>query len=176
MGSGSSEIGGLGISQGYQQKPEDPCDPVKRHHFVPRRSEDGDLILRPTGAARSVLGSVFGKLWNGVNSTVGLLWGGIGVLLGAKVSLGHNAIQFEDHPLTFSAITLGNTISYGKGVSPDVVGAHEEQHTYQGELLGPLYLPSNILGGLSAELHDGCWHGDTNWNEAGPQAKEPSEW
>jgi len=175
MGSGSEGIAALGGQRSYQRKPEDPCDPVKRYHLVPRRDAEGDLIPNPENS-RSILGGIVGKVWNGANTLLGLVWGGLGVLLGAKVSVGHNAIQFEDHPLTTSAITIGNTISYGKRASPDTVGAHEEQHTYQGELLGPFYLPSNILGGLSAEVHDGCWHGDTNWNEAGPQADEPSEW
>ena len=175
MGSESSGIGAAGAPYSFQRKPEDPCDPVKRYHYVPRLDRDGELIPQPP-PRRSLLGSVLGKLWNGANTLLGLAWGGVGMLFGAKVSLGHNAIQFENHPLTTSAITIGNTISYGPRTSPDTVGAHEEQHTYQGELLGPLYLPSNILGGISAEIHDGCWHGDTNWNEAGPQADRPSEW
>ena len=175
MGSGSEGVGALGSQRNYQQKPEDPCDPIKRYHMVPRLDARGELVPPPE-EHRSPAGSVVGKVWNSANTLLGLVWGGIGMLFGAKVSIGHNAIQFENHPLTTSAITIGNTISYGKRTYPKAVGAHEEQHTYQGELLGPLYLPSNILGGLSAEVHDGCWHGDTNWNEAGPQAEDPSAW
>lgn len=60
--------------------------------------------------------------------------------------------------------------------NPQNAIAHERQHTYQGEQLGPLYLPSNLLGGLTAMVKDGEWHGDSNWNEAGPQQDTPQVW
>ena len=78
------------------------------------------------------------------------------------ISFGNNAIQFENHPLMmFGAITLGNTISYAKDYGPDSVyssygretqtGLHEKGHTYQYQLLGPLFLPMYISsGGVSA--------------------------
>jgi len=163
-----------------QYKPENPCKwslDQRGRRYVPRLDTNGEQVLT-TPPGRSLLGSLVGKMWNGINTVIGLAWGGLGTLFGARVSFGHNAMQFERHPFMFSdgAITIGNTISYGTDRSPDDAGAHEEQHTYQGELLGPLYLPSNILGGLAAELKEGCWHGDANWNERGPQSKEPTEW
>jgi hypothetical protein len=80
------------------------------------------------------------------------------------------------------AITLGNVqVINGKptdhprnGTTP--VGQHEEQHTYQGEQLGPFYLPSNILGGFAGTLIDGSWHGQHNWNEVGPQQNPTVPW
>src|SRR5262245_23552507 len=52
------------------------------------------------------------KCWNLPNTIVGLLWGMLGVAFGAKVTIGNNAIQFENHPFMFwGAITIGNTIS-----------------------------------------------------------------
>ncbi|MBX3484905.1 hypothetical protein [Phenylobacterium sp.] len=95
------------------------------------------------------------------------------------------------------AITLGNTITYaGDPYDPNDAGwaryrtlyghpvqEHEEQHTYQGEALGPLYLPSNIAGLLSSILRrekdeDGqiTGHGPSNWNERGPQLNPPRPW
>jgi hypothetical protein len=78
------------------------------------------------------------------------------------MKMGHNAVQFLDNPLTIpgTAITLGNTISYGKGLAPDHFGAygdptvnlgrHEEAHTWQYQLLGPLFMPIYfICGGVS---------------------------
>ena len=100
-----------------------------------------------------------------------LAWGGIGVLGGAGVSTGNNAIQFTNHPGMFGAITLGNTISYASGFGPDTMlangyslGVHEGLHTFQGEILGPFYLPSNVAGGASSLAVYGKWHGPNNWN------------
>ena len=53
---------------------------------------------------------------------------------------------------------------------------HENAHTYQGQQLGPLYLPSNLLGGLNASLHGQDWDGSRNWNEVGPKSDPPSPW
>lgn len=54
--------------------------------------------------------------------------------------------------------------------------AHERQHAYQAQLLGPLYLPSNIAGGVIALAKDGDWHSPRNWNEVGPQMKPSRPW
>ena len=107
--------------------------------------------------------------------------GGLGVPLGADICLANNAIEFRNHPLMFRAVTLGNTISYSKKYTPKTlllnatVAEHEKQHTYQGELLGPLYLPSNLLG-LTLGAITGDTHGSINWNERGPQASPPTPW
>jgi hypothetical protein len=127
------------------------------------------------------------KVWNLPNSLVGLLVGGAGWLLGLamgqrqRVRVGNNAIEFLDNPtMPLGAITLGNVIIYGKVAShPDLYdrfAAHERQHTYQGELLGPFYLPSNLLGGGLALLRQGSWHGSLNWNETGPRRRPPVPW
>jgi len=100
-----------------------------------------------------------GKVWNLPNTAIGLAWGGIGVLGGAEVSIGHNAIQFTNHPLGVGAVTLGNTISYTQGSGPGDygilygskvllnIGLHEQAHTYQSQVYGPLFLPLWLLGG-----------------------------
>lgn len=132
--------------------------------------------------------NLLGKLWNAPNTLLGLGYGalgyGVGRLKGQRpgISLGHNAVQFTDNPFGgVSAITLGNTSIYNMNPNHiDDNGAttaeHEEQHTYQGEQLGPLYLPSNIAGGLWALLRNGNWHGAANWNETGPQLSPPRPW
>jgi hypothetical protein len=62
----------------------------------------------------------------------------------------------------------------------DTYGAHEEQHTYQGMILGPLYLPANGLGGLISiiEAPSGtvdAWHYN-NFMENGPNSTPPRLW
>ena len=101
---------------------------------------------------------VVGKIWNLPNTiigvTVGLIGhaiGEVGYLLGLttnnpSIGFGHNAIEFKNNPLMPSngAITIGNAIIYGSGAYG--AAPHEMIHTYQGEVLGPLYLPANIIG------------------------------
>ena len=77
--------------------------------------------------------------------------GEIGQWLGwykAEPTIGfdHNAIEFKNNPLMNrgGAITLGNTILYGKNAYSHAL--HEMVHTYQGQLYGPFYLPLNIFG------------------------------
>lgn len=132
--------------------------------------------------------NLLGKLWNLPNTMLGLGYGalgyGVGLLLGRrpKISLGHNAVQFTNNPLGgVGAITLGNTSIYNmdpNAIHPNGASTadHEEQHTYQGEQLGPLYLPSNIASGLWALLRNRDWHGPANWNETGPQQSPPRPW
>lgn len=132
--------------------------------------------------------SAAGKIWNSPNTAVGLLYGGAGHLVGEAtgtqpyVMVDANAIQFRNNPFGgVGAITLGNTTTYREapwieastGLSVD---EHERQHTIQGEQLGPLYLPSNLLGGGLAVVRDGDWHGPSNWNERGPQGRPPRPW
>ncbi len=126
------------------------------------------------GAADAAL-----KCWNAPNTLIGLAWGGVGYLFGAEITAGHNAIQFENHPfMPWGAITLGNTISYPPGFGPNytlpngTVGAHEMQHTFQGQVLGPFYLQANLAGGLYSLITAGNWH-DNNFMEAGPMSNPP---
>lgn len=126
----------------------------------------------------SFAGNILGKLWNLPNTIVGLGLGILGLPFGAKISFGNNAIQFENHPFMQhrSAITLGNVIAYGKGTSPQLIGDHERQHTYQGELLGPVYLFAHLFNGIRAKLNEGYWHGSSNALERGPMKKIPTPW
>lgn len=161
-----------------------------------------DLMLTPM--ARVVIAkyrkpqddkNVLGKIWNAPNTALGTLVGlagyGAGKVMGKnpRIRVRDNAIQFTNNPAGgVSAVTLGNAVIWNGDPydaknsdgplwpNPQNAIAHERQHTYQGEQLGPLYLPSNLLGGLTAMVKDGEWHGDSNWNEAGPQQDTPQVW
>lgn len=140
------------------------------------------------------IGEAAGKIWNAPNTILGLGYGGLGYLAGwpsywmgqqdkpPGITTGNNAVQFTNNPLGgVGAITIGNTETFAPDTKeyPDnrrTLGPHEEQHTYQGQLLGPLYLPSNILGGTAGLLIDGRWHGTHNWNEVGPYQTPPRPW
>jgi len=132
----------------------------------------GERDLPSSGGKRGVGGSLrgigkfsvdlVGKVWNTPNTAIGLAWGAVGAVAETvmlpfagkwdySIGFANNALEFRNHPLMFGAITLGNTIAYASDFGPGfklpegTVGDHERQHTYQGQLLGPLYLPSNIL-------------------------------
>lgn len=153
---------------------------------------------------RAVDINIPGKIWNAPNTVLGLQLGALGYVAGAAtgrrpgVRFANNAVQFTNNPLGgVSAVTIGDTtISNGDPYdafrstgrtwfNPDgsprlenghTQQAHEEQHTKQGELLGPLYLPSNIAGGLYSLAREREWHGESNWNEAGPMSAPPQPW
>jgi RHS repeat-associated protein len=145
------------------------------------------LGLEDQGPRSGPLRSAIGKIWNLPNSAVGIVLGVAGKLIcptSSKVSIGNNAIQFENNPLMFSsgAITFGNVINYGKDLGPDskspessdhTTGDHERQHTYQGEVLGPLYIPASALSLMTGSIVDGDSHGPHAFLESGPQANPP---
>jgi hypothetical protein len=155
------------------------------------------------------------KAWNLPNTIIGLAYGGLGALihgvayvgslgqvdLGFNVTIGNNAIQFANHPISAlldGAITLGNTISYGGSPldqAPTLdpfktvaIQEHEMQHTLQGEVLGAGYVPANLLGGLASVIANSLgltsspnpnlspWHGPANFMEQGPLSNPPRPW
>jgi len=132
-------------------------------------------------------------LWNGPNTLVGLLMGVSGYLVGwlgyavgrmalrPSVGLGHNAIEFHNLPwpwmMPLWGLTLGHVILYGR--SPfraplaELIGAHEEAHTRQGEILGPLYLPFHAASILVGLWLDGSMYGPHAFGERGPLREPP---
>lgn len=132
------------------------------------------------------------KGWASPNSMLGLAYGGVGHVLGwvmdtkPKISLGNNAIQFINNPLMSSAMTFGNVVVYNGGAkySPDsltfvsgssrTLGYEEMQHTFQAEILGPLYFPGHIASGISGLIFDKSWHGKSAFLEAPVHTKNPS--
>lgn len=149
---------------------------------------------------------VVGKLFNAPNTALGVTYGALGQAVGEighavglqekrpKVFLRDNALQFTNNPFGgVGAITIGNATvwrddpydpqdrRWHTNGAPDLEKGHtypehETQHTYQGERLGPLYLPYNIAGGLNALAHGQDWHGSANWAERGPQGQPPQPW
>jgi len=140
-----------------------------------------------------------GKAWNAPNTAIGLAYGlvgaGVGLVMGTHpgISIGNNAIQFTNNPLQPTAMTLGNVIVYGTGKefqpgavwpgNPNTIGSQEQQHTYQGQVLGPLYFPAHLVGGTIAYINnpaDGFingWHGPQNPLERGPHdPANPRPW
>jgi hypothetical protein len=136
------------------------------------------------GGLLTLVLDALGKVWALPNTAIGFAGGVTGWMLGGNApSIGNNAIQFTNNPLAFAgAITLGNAIIYGPNFGPThplpngTVGDHERQHTYQAQVLGVLYLPSNILGLGAGFILNGDTHGPANWNETGPQATPPHPW
>ena len=158
-------------------------------HFGYQGGGGGGLSFGNFGNA---LGEGLGTIWNLPNTAIGLLVGGAGYAFdhvfgdgSAQVSVGSDGvIRFTDNPATpLGAITLGQVQTYGEYFTEQFGGprpidiAHEDAHVPQGALLGPFYIPSNILGGLAGLIfNNGNWHGDSNWNETGPQSNPPTPW
>ncbi len=144
-------------------------------------------------ANRNMLDAVadlIGEVWNGEHSGLALVYGGVGWVAGEiagtdpLIRFGNNAIEFLRNPLNVSAITLGNTINYGpfdpNDPSPEspfhTVGQHELQHTYQGQTLGPFFLPSAALSLGLGSVVNGNSHGPASFMERGPQSDPPHPW
>jgi len=156
----------------------------------------GDLSTSSGDGSGGAL-DVLGKLWNLPNTAIGLVYGSIGYAVGwgmyeagwqalpPDVIIGNNAIEFTHNPFASGgAITIGNVEVYG-GLQPDdpdpmnsshSVGQHEMQHTYQGQVLGPLYLPAAAASLLWGTIVNGNSHGPASFMETGPQSSPPSPW
>lgn len=155
-----------------------------------------NIVGKIWNAPNTLIGVAYGAMGIAAGLVVWVSGGG----RRPKVVWRDNALQFTNNPFGgVGAITLGNTTTWRgdpydpldrdwhcDGVprlEPHPAGEpghtylqHELQHTYQGELLGPFYLPSNLLGGLNAVLRGEGWHGPSNWNERGPQRPTPVPW
>jgi RHS repeat-associated protein len=124
----------------------------------------GDAMLDLAGKVWALPNTVVGLAVGGVSYGAGLGGYGLGLLdVAPSISIGNNAIQFENILFGNGALTLGNTITYGGGTAPSQmgnlygdprylnVGRHEMGHTYQYQAYGPFFLPAYFLsGGISA--------------------------
>lgn len=104
--------------------------------------------------------------------------------------LGFRSKEFGNNPLVFAGtgITFGNVESFAsdplggdpttQSVYPGVPASeHEDQHTIQGQVLGPLYVPSYIVGGIASLMSGrGDPFGPGNWMEMGPYMNPPQPW
>lgn len=155
----------------------------------------------PNGPGRTgqVMADVAGKIWAAPSTAIGLLVGSLGYAAqwslyetgltdnAPQVRVRNNAIEFVHNVGGgVSAITFGNVELFGQSNpdGPDWGNAalahttedHEVQHTYQSELLGPLYLPAAALSLLLGTVIDGYSHGPHAFMEVGPQRDRPSKW
>ena len=156
-----------------------------------------DPTQNPGQSIGGAVADLLGKIWNLPNDVIGLVFGGLGYVVGwaafdlgaswqpnaPTISFGGNALQFGNNPLVAfgTAITFGNVESF-EGSPGELmenglpVYQHEDQHTYQGQALGPLYLPSYVVGGILSLAAGGQFFGRGNWMETGPYANPPQPW
>jgi len=136
--------------------------------------------------------AVLGMIWASPTTVVGLVLGALGWALGGeRPRLGNNAIELCGNrliaPFT-SAITIGHVICYASRAPDQRIRDHERQHTYQAQLLGPLYLPLHIAlqviafayslfdrSRRYASVNDRV-HSPANILETGPMASPPRPW
>jgi len=158
---------------------------------------DGDPVNRldPTGL-RCVETSwldwliLYGRAFNWsqfFQSNIGLAYGLANWALGADVNLVRGNLEFSNSPLQErfggpgSAITFGHFIIYAS--NPETVidngytlRAHEQQHTVQSTVLGPLYLPMAGASLAAGQYVNGDPHGPASFMESGPQSSPPRPW
>lgn len=135
---------------------------------------------------------ILGKVWASPTTAIGLALGLLGWLCGgARPRLGNNAVELYGNRLIAPftpAITIGHVICYASR-APDLrTQAHERQHTYQAELLGPLYVPLHVLFQVAALAHsffdrsrryrslNERVHSPANLLEVGPMSATPRPW
>ena len=142
--------------------------------------------------------NVLGYIWNGPNTVLGTAYGLIGIPTGG-IGFEHGQLQFRGNLLqrllsgNSGAITLGDAGIYPSGFGPQTpgtsgptaqtVGLEESYHSRQGRILGPAYLPANLVGGILGLIVNGSWHGGpippfngANFMERGPHANPPRRW
>jgi len=93
---------------------------------------------------------VAGKIWALPNTLVGLAYGGDPVYYQPDSQRGQYWLGYE-----------------------------EMQHTYQAQVLGPLYFPAHIVSGLTGLLMNWDWHGSSAFMESSvhwPDSVDPRPW
>jgi RHS repeat-associated protein len=153
----------------------------------------------PHGPGRTgqVMADVAGKIWGAPNTAIGLIAGSLGYAaqwtmyeagitdLAPEVHVRNNAVEFVHNPVGgWSAITFGNVEMFGDSNpgSPDngnqvhSTEAHEQQHTFQNQVVGPLYFPLAGLSLLMGAVLDNNSHGPSSFMECGPQKDIPTMW
>ena len=99
--------------------------------------------------------NIIRKVWALPTTLIfGITTGLIGVCFAphkVRIRIAHNAICFFNHPFMrgrYIALTLGNVILFQKDTDYFAglnIAEHEKQHTFQAEILGPLYIPLHIV-------------------------------
>lgn len=172
--------------------------------------KDHMALQRAPRLPASPIPDVVGKARNSPNTALGYMYGRAGHIAGLvqhaiDPATPRPTIEQRDGRTAFlnnpgagkGALTLGEVTVYsddpwstkGRGAwkgtedrEKHPLWEHEAQHVRQGRQLGPAYLPSNIVGGLTALMFDRTdegrpdWHGPHNWNEVGPQRNPARPW
>ena len=124
--------------------------------------------------------NIIRKLWALSTTLIGLFIGFAGFGIAPrkiKLRLAHNAICFYNHPFMRGraiALTLGNVILFQKDndfFMGTNIAEHEKQHTFQAEILGPLYIPLHAFYFLKY-----CKKPWKNPLERGPYSNPPRPW
>lgn len=145
-----------------------------------------------SGGFWSGVGRVAGHIWNLPNTVLGAAYGLIGIPT-QGIGLENGQLQFKGNLLQrglswiftgggTGAITIGDAGIFPRGFGPETItdiasgqtlGLEESFHSIQGRILGPLYLPANIVGGAAGVIGSGYWHGPANFMERGPHQVPP---
>jgi RHS repeat-associated protein len=138
-------------------------EPFRRGETGRAEAGAGDADRNRQCPSHPILGAL-GKANGAINTLIGGAAAAGSALAGAlggnspQANFGNNSIQVTN-AWTFGgrAYTIGNVQVYSAGNGPGVGstsytgafvnnGSHEEGHTIQSQILGPLYLPSVLLG------------------------------
>ena len=116
---------------------------------------------RGIGQIAGGTGEIIGRAWSAPNTAIGLAFGGVGMLFGATPHWDSNAaiLRFTGMPnaLMPTAMSMGSVNVFGRNSPPNSdnnvgvgvsTGREESLHTVQSRMLGPLYFPAHILGGM----------------------------
>lgn len=136
-------------------------------------------------------GEVVGTALSLPNTIIGTAIGTAGFLLdyvpfigdfNASINLIDGELHFQNNPLIFgenAALTLGDAQIFegvqgaqahdGQGSFVSFsVGEHENIHSLQSNIFGPLFLPLYAVGGVIAVLNGDSFFGNGNFLESGP--------
>jgi hypothetical protein len=131
-------------------------------------------------------GGLLGNAWDLPNQAIGALISALGVFTGGgSVQNVNGIIQTTGVSWMSGGLTVGNYTIYGPpgefepetAISNGLAYEHEFQHSIQSMILGPLFLPANLIGGTLGILSDPFgpdpWHAPGNFMETGPQSDPP---
>lgn len=151
-------------------------------------------VNHPDGGAEEIVvtGSpirkIVGAIWGSPQELIGGIYGGLNWITGGKAQVGRSGVIWYNSPIQRflggqnSAITFGHSMvladqpGFVLNDRGDMIADHEEQHTYQSEILGPLHLPAAGLSLLLGTIFDGNSHGPHSFMETGPQSSPPRPW